>query len=149
VSVLEEILGVATPDVRAAVRWLLSQGALVVREDPPHGMAFAGLEFSIDGITVRMVRDRGQWMMDLRRGEDRWLDFELLRLACGGVAAYPAARPAEASLPAQLPDGVSWRDELPAVLVWLGSSRDAAELCAALGRSRAAELFPPKRDKGA
>ena len=144
-SVPEEILRVATPDVRAAVRWLLSQGALVVREDPPHGMAFAGLEFSVDGMGLRMVRDRGQWMMDLRRGDGRWLDFELLTLANRGITAHPGSPARKGSLPDQLPEGVSWRDELPHVLAWLGSSTDAEDLCATLGRSRAAQLFPPRR----
>ncbi len=148
-SVSEEILRVATPDVRAAVRWLLSQGAEVVREDPPHGMAFAGVEFSIDGTGLRMVRDRGQWMMDLRRGNGRWLDFELLTLASQGITAYPGSPARKGSLPDQLPQGVSWRDQLPQVLDWLGSSRDAEDLCAALSRSRAAQLFPPGRGNGA
>jgi hypothetical protein len=148
VSVLEEILRVATRDVDATVRWLLSEGAVVTWEDTPHGMAVAGLEFSVHGASVRMVRDRGQWMMDVRHGEGPWLDLELLRLARRGSDSYPMAPTKASSLPVQLPEGVSWRDELPDLLVWLGSARDAVDLCAALGRSRATRLFPPERAAG-
>ena len=112
-------------------------------------MAFAGVEFSLDGTGLRMVRDRGQWMMDLRRGDGRWLDFELLTLASRGITAYSGSPARKGSLPDQLPQGVSWRDQLPHVLAWLGSSLDAEDLCAALGRTRAAELFPPGQGKGA
>jgi hypothetical protein len=143
---LEEILIVATPDVAAAARWLVSEGADVVWEDRPHGMAFAGLEFVLGNTSVRMVRDRGQWMMDLRRGQEPWLDLDLLRLARQGSKVYPAlVRQSEGQPPSQLPEGVSWSDELPDLLDWLHSTQDAAQRCASLSSSRASRLFPSKR----
>jgi hypothetical protein len=144
-SAVEKILAVAPPDIVEAVRWLVAEGAAVVWEDPPHGMAFAGLEFVLGSVSVRMVCDRGVWMMELRRDGERWLDHDLLRLARQGCDAYPAVTERVGPMPTQIPEGVSWRDELPGLLEWLSATEEAEERCVRLGRSRARQLFPPKR----
>ena len=144
-SAVEEVLTVATPDIVDAVRWLVAEGAAVVWEDPPHGMAFAGLELALGSVSVRMTRDRGVWTMELRRSDERWLDLDLLLLARQGCETYPPVAERVGPMPSQAPEGVSWADELPDLLEWLSVTEEAEDHCARLRKSRSRQLFPPKR----
>lgn len=142
VSTVDAILAVATSDVADAVAWLLAEGALVTGEEAPHGMGFAALELELSGAQVRMVRDRGQWMLDLRLRGQPWLQLDLVHAVRTGGGDWGSAEGRTGPLPDQLPAGLSWRRELPEALAWLRSTADAVEKTAAMGRVRAERLFP-------
>lgn len=142
VSTVDAILAVATADVADSVRWLLAEGAEVTRAEPPHGMGFAALELELDDAKFRMVRDRGQWMLDLRLGGQPWLQVDLVHAARTGDGTWGPTDGRSGPLPDQLPVGLSWRRELPDALAWLRSTGDAVERTEAMGRFRADEIFP-------
>ena len=142
-SSLDAILGVATPDVADAVEWLLAAGANLTRADGPHGMAVATIEFAMDDAQVRMVRDRGQWTLDVRLAGQPWLQLDLIHAArLGDAYRWPSVRRSAHDLPEQLPVGLSWRRELPTAFAWLRATADAADQVENMGRVRAAKLFP-------
>lgn len=147
-SNLDLILSVATPDIRLAISWLLSEGAEVTEREDPHGMAFALAQFASGDAEVRMVRDRGVWSMDLRLvGQRQWLQFDLIHRILTGEADAdrPGRRPGE--YPSQTPEGVSWRDCLPAALTWMRKTADAVDQVKTMARVRSRELFPPTSQK--
>jgi hypothetical protein len=139
---VEAILAVAIADVSDAVSWLLAEGARVIDEDAPYGMGFAALELELHGTQVRMVRDRGQWMADLRLEGQPWLQLDLVHAARTGTSDWGLGHDDARPLPDQLPVGLSWRQELPKALAWLRSTADAVEQTKAMGRIRAAAVFP-------
>jgi hypothetical protein len=141
-SAVDAVLAVATADVADAVRWLLAQGARVTYEEAPHGMGFAVLELELDHTQIRMVRDRGQWMLDLRSEGQPWLQLDLVHAARVGGVDWQQEGTRTGPLPDQLPVGVSWRDELPAALDWVRSTADAVGQTVAMGRARADQIFP-------
>lgn len=139
---VEVVLSVATNDVAETVGWLLAEGAKVSGVDTPHGMGFAALELELDDVQVRMVRDRGQWMCDLRLEGQPWLQLELIHAARTGDSSWQPQVGRTSPMPDQLPVGLSWRHELPDALAWVRSTDDALDQTKAMGRKRAAILFP-------
>lgn len=149
-SELDALLGVATPDVAGAVAWLLSEGAVVTEKEDPHGMGFALVQFAFDdGAEVRMVRDRGQWMMDLRSSGQPWLQFDLVHRITSNyepdAETENGRRRYGGDMPPQLPVGVSWREHLPSALIWLHRTADAADQVKQMARVRMREVFPQSR----
>lgn len=140
-STVDAILAVATTDVADAVAWLVAEGALVTAADAPHGMGLASLELELDGAHVQMVRDRGQWMLDLRSSGQPWLQLDLVLAVRAGGGDWVRSD-GRGPLPDQLPVGLSWRRELPEAIAWLRFTPDAVEQVAAMGRVRADQLFP-------
>lgn len=141
---VDAILAVATADVADAVSWLLAEGARVTDEDAPHGMGFAALQFELDDAQIRMIRDRGQWMCDLRLEGQPWLQLDLVHAARTGGGNWKRASASTDPLPDQLPVGLSWRRELPEALAWMRTTEGVVEQTQAMGRVRAAKIFPKR-----
>ena len=131
----------ATDDVAETLRWLVAQGAAINNERGGTNEAFGNVlvELSLDGVTLTITRDRGQWMLDVQSGELPRFDFDVIHVALTGDEHW--SRKTSSPLPVQLPDGVSWMSELPQALEWLRTTADAATKLETLQRRRAAQLF--------
>jgi hypothetical protein len=126
----------APRDVRAALRWLIEQGARITSEHGGATESFGdvAVEFSLADATVSVVRDRHQWMMDIKADRMPSFDLDLIHQARMGTARW--TRGGHADLPEQLPAGVSWAQELPHTLEWLRATTDAEKILKSLRRER-------------
>jgi hypothetical protein len=131
--VVDEALGKLpfkpTADVVETVAWLKSDGFVLVEVAGPHGMGNQLLGFErADGVRVRLVTDRGQWMADLKLpGWPRMCDLDSVLEAATGSAPWEADDYED--LPVQLPPGVRWREAIPRAIAWaLGNPGAAAEV---------------------
>lgn len=132
----------APPDVEATIRWLMDQGASVAQQRGGEGESFGNVlvEFAIGDAVVAITRDRSQWMLDVQVGPHRRFDFDVIHVAMSGdERRWTQATPR--TLPTQLPDGVSWTEELPAALRWLRTTPNAEEQLTRLQRRRAKLIF--------
>jgi hypothetical protein len=126
----------APQDVRDTVAWLLANGYILTSQ---RGTSTFGAQFvyTCDAEVVVTV-DRSQWVLDVAPtpGAEPW-QYDLLVAAHSGraygeaLAVGPAASLGEAR-PAQLPQGVSWRESLPRILRWMKDQ----DVSVGVGRAR-------------
>ncbi|MEL6891334.1 MAG: hypothetical protein AAFP84_07050 [Actinomycetota bacterium] len=137
---VDYVLATATPDVVATVQWLEAEGASVTRERGGRHESFGNVlvEFALDDAILTITRDRGQWMLDVQSGQLERFDYDVINAAISGDHHW--SRPKPAALPTQLPDGVSWRENVPVALDWLRTTHDARDHLARLQRRRAAQM---------
>jgi hypothetical protein len=111
----------ATDDVAATIAWLTDRGFEVSRESGPPYTSFGFLVEMVGlGLHVRLTLDRAQWMVDLGYSGEELVGLHVLVTAMdGSEAGTPEKRSLEDPLPVQLPDGVLWSVEVPAVVEWL------------------------------
>jgi hypothetical protein len=140
-SVREYAESVATADVRATLEWLDGAGYTLSQSSGSPGETFGNLALVFSGgCVVQIVRDRGQWMADLKPASGpTFYNLDLLVPAALGID-YPEPSPGD-RLPDQLPDGVSWREVFPIVLDWL-QGPGAAEAVARMGDQRYVLMWP-------
>lgn len=132
----------APPDVEATIRWLIDQGASIAQQRGGEGESFGNVlvEFATGDAVVAITRDRSQWMLDVQVEPYRRFDFDVIHVAMTGDERQ-WARASPTTLPTQLPDGVSWSEELPAALQWLRTTPDAEDRLKELQRRRAKLIF--------
>lgn len=125
-SDVEDVLSHAPVDAKEAVGRILHSGGVATSVTPMHGMAFALLEFALGDIEVRVVSDRGQWAVDVRRPGEEWLQFDLIYAITSGDETHWSKGLKTPEFEVQLPPNVSWRAHLPAAIEWVRSTSDAA-----------------------
>jgi hypothetical protein len=115
----------ATPDVCSTVEWLEEHEYQLTESQfqPPGSTWYTLFVFTADA-QVGINCERSQWSMDIAPAPGaEWMQYDLLIAASRGrdyADCFPSrgdilTRP----LPKQLPEGVSWRSTLPAVLDWI------------------------------
>ncbi|MCP4960655.1 MAG: hypothetical protein GY925_15475 [Actinomycetia bacterium] len=126
-----------TDDVAATCDWLLAAGFAVSMEQ--FGSMHSGLvRFDRPDVAVSVISERGQWMIDLETGGEKY-DLDAVIAARAVRTERPPHR--TRSLPRQLPEGVVWREEVPASIDWILSTRTATEQVRAAQRQRSKRLF--------
>ena len=125
-SGVQDVLSHAPVDAKHAVDWILRSGGVATSITPMHGMAFALVEFALGDIEVRVVSDRGQWAVDVRRPGEEWLQFDLIYAISNGDETQRSKGSEPPEFEAQLPPNVSWRAHLPAAIEWVRANPDAA-----------------------
>ena len=139
----DHALATATPDVAATLRWLVDHGAeLVNQRGGVEGSGDVLIELAFDDAVLTITKDRGQWMLDVQVGALPRVDFDVIHAALTGDDAW-VRHVTRRALPEQLPEGVSWLEELPLALRWLRTTPDAEDRLVAIQRARAARLFGP------
>lgn len=133
---VEQLLGEMPDDVGESVRWLFAQGAQATSVVPRHGMGFAALEAAIGEIEVRVVSDRDQWSLDLRKHGQEWVQVEWLFAALTRNETVLTTGVAAPVSPLQLPPGMCWRTSLPIALNWLRTTPDTLEQLSNAARLR-------------
>ena len=121
----------ATPDVAALLRWLEGNGFSVVRERGGRGESFGNVlvDFERRGLVVRITLDRSQWMLDVRPlARDSFGLHVALTAIDGDDPLVPEQRDTRDPLPDQLPEGVSWADQVARLIDWLESGDRTNEL---------------------
>ena len=109
---------VATDDVRATLDWIADNGFDAVQAKGGRHESFGNalVEFErADGARITIVRDRSQWLCEIGT-ETGIKPLNVLLTAISGDAPNPKSK---LHLPEQLPEGVVWREAIPAVLRWL------------------------------
>jgi hypothetical protein len=139
----------APNDVQDTVAWLIANGYPLVAH---RGESTFGAQFVYVGDTKVLVTvDRGQWMLDVAvKPEDEW-NYEVLLVAHADQpyeVFFPraGARAVSTSLPAQLPEGVSWRETLPAILQWV--TGDDVPVAVERAREERSRLRRPEASEG-
>jgi hypothetical protein len=131
----------ATHDVRRTVEYLIDErDAAIIRVESPPGTPNGNvlIELRDRDVTVRISRDRGQWMLAVRvNGLPEW-PLDLIYDAITDRDEWPAWT---GPLPDQLPPDVSWFDWLPRAIDWLRSTPDAAAKLRQVGEVRASQIF--------
>jgi hypothetical protein len=142
VADVEQFLSEAPDGVVDAVRWLLARGGQPTSVEHRHGMGFALLELACGSVELRVVSDRDEWHLDLRKDGGGWLQFDLIYVLISGDESSWEPRTTALVQPFMHPVGVSsWTQRLGQAVDWLRDTDDAAEQVASAGRRRAAVLF--------
>lgn len=122
---IETVLGLmresAPQDVVATIGWLEAEGwqARAAWGGPTKWEGNAGLavEFGRNGTLITIVRDRGQWMIEIRpSGWKTAVDLGIIDDAIAGRSEWSGVR--AVPNPVQLPAGLAWRTALPTALQW-------------------------------
>jgi hypothetical protein len=139
---VEFALAKAPADVADSLRWLASVGFALVGERGGPGELFGNLqlEFERAGQRAVIVRDRGQWIIDIAPADsaESYGLQALLWAMRGDKPNLGGPRRSRTSLPEQLPEGERWRVAVPAVLTWLAAADRRAEISAAAAAGRRA-----------
>jgi hypothetical protein len=119
----EALLRRTTDDIRASIRWLLDNGYTLTRVQTSAGQVYA-LVYGGQAEVIVSV-DRSQWFLEIARTPGAPpIQFDLLVAAQRGQTYWDCfprqVDPGSTRLPEQLPPGVSWRNTLPDVLMWIG-----------------------------
>ena len=125
-AVLRYVEESAPSDVLRAIAWLESHGWLVQSARGGHDEPFgnAVVELDKEGARIVVIRDRGQWMMDIHpAGWKGSVDLDIILDTIAGRKDWSDRL--SGRLPQQLPLGVAWRDALPMALAWLASAHEA------------------------
>jgi hypothetical protein len=128
----------APPDVQGALR-CLSDAEFAVRIErggPTESFGNVLLEWERPPTVVRVVRDRGQWLIDIAADgvEFDWLQV-IMNAMDGGEFIVPDRELGD-PLPETLPEGVAWSTAVPTALSWLTENNRSTELVAARERRR-------------
>jgi hypothetical protein len=148
-TALEYIASRAPGDVLLTLTWLKEAGwhptmARIWEES----FGDADIDFRRADAEVRIIRDRGQWMLSLRMADwTEWIDLELVLDAKGGRTEWdePSGNPYENS---QLPVGVEWAETVPGAIQWLTTTEDVESKLNALKAERFRQRFPGWRSPG-
>lgn len=138
----------APEDVQHTVSWLVSSGYVLVSQE---GASTFGAVFVLEGHSVvQIIVDRSQWSLDVAAAPaaEFW-QYDLLLAAQsshGYGRRFPrvGARTADAPLPKQLPEGVSWHETLPVILRWIQAS-DVTESVTEAQQQRSTLMWPQNR----
>jgi hypothetical protein len=120
-----------TDDVAATKAWLGTSGFVLVEQSGGPQAPFGDVVWTYergDGIGLRIGSDRGQWALEVRAIDaETWYDFAYALMARGIDLPNTAAErnPYEV---VQLPNGVDWREHLPATIDWLTGAHATAGL---------------------
>ncbi|MEM8706900.1 MAG: hypothetical protein AAGE98_10620 [Actinomycetota bacterium] len=137
----------APADVVATIEWLLADGFEITRlltRNQANGNKLVELRSRARQCEVVIVRDRGQWSLDLHRE----------RLVGTGLATMHEARTGEvfehrpgSPLPRQHPaDQLAWADAVPAFFRWTEAEpawQERLDVARQAGRERMARLLGP------
>jgi len=140
----------ATDDVAETIRWFEAEGFAVVRElgGPKESFGNVLLEFDRGAVKATIVRDRSQWMIDIASVGGKPHGLHVWLTAMRGTRAETRPRRSLGQpLADQLPEGESWRVEVPAVIDWISVGDRSADIdTAARDWSRAMrEYFATQR----
>ena len=133
-------------DVTETIDWLDEAGWVAVKGwgGPPEweGNASLAVEYGKDEWQLMLVRDRGQWMIDVqppgwRAPADLQILHDILEDRPEGPGPLPEARPV------QIPWGARWRSLLPAAVDWLASGQGREIQVREWQRRRSRRMFPP------
>lgn len=131
-DVLDYAAGVATDDVRRTLEWLIADGFAIEREIGGKGESFGNvlIGFTRGSAHVTVTRDRSQWFIEL---QPPWAEsgYALQVLLSARDGQEPAPAEPEEFLAEQLPQGVSWALELPALIAWTEAADRAVEVAVA------------------
>ncbi len=127
-----------TADVRAAIDLLLDSG-FETTETKTGGMASGLVRLLGSGIEVTVSRDRGQWMLSFLI-DGHHLDLDAVVASRTGKEDWSLASH-EQMVPAQLPEGVHWRTELPVCLSRRAHTPDAVDRVEGTKQRRTKALF--------
>ena len=115
------------------------------------GASTFGAVFVFEGQSVvQIIVDRSQWSLDVAAASAaKFWQYDLLLAAQssqGYGRRFPGvgARTADAPLPKQLPEGVSWRETLPGILRWIQAS-DVTESVTEAQQQRSTLMWPRNR----
>lgn len=122
-------IGHATDDVRATFSWLEANGFVRTAEWGGGGAPFGSvcIDFSRGDLRLRIVRDRGQWGINIASpGGELMLVDTLLSVSPGA----DLERGDDSTKVDQLPRGVVWMTEIPRLIGWLEEHDRMPELLA-------------------
>lgn len=142
---LAYLLEIAPSDVAQTIQRLLASGADVLEQSGGRAAPFGDVlvVLGLSGAEVGIGRERGAWYLDAGIGGSRRFELDLLHRARIGEPTYisrSAGSPEDPSQ-GQLPEGLSWSDELPLVLDWLQVTPGAVEALDHLSRDRFTQFF--------
>ncbi len=143
-ELISEAMSVAPDDVNAALTFLLDTGFELDSTKSGHSPSFGNrvLQFDEPPISVRIVRDRGQWACYVRQRTERFYALATGLRAAGCMQAAQQQDPND-QLAAQLPVGISWAARLPELVAWLRDTDRTIELQAVAEQE--AEKFRQRR----
>jgi hypothetical protein len=120
----------APQDVLATLDWLTEQGFVPVSERGGRDESFGNLllGFEQPPLRLRVTRDRGQWSLEIATARTDFVPLNVLLTAMSGDAPDPGRYDLLDQLPEVLPGGAEWREFLPPLVIWLGSSDRSAEI---------------------
>lgn len=115
----------APTDVRETLDWLELAGFSLIHAvgHPLRTFGNVALRYDRSATWVVIVRDRGQWSVDIGPAGGPLLGLHILNTARTGE--LPLEWPG-ADLPTQIPAGVVWATDVPATVEWL-TSRDRSD----------------------
>lgn len=133
-----------TDDVEATCEWLSTSG-FEVSEERFGSMQSGLVRFRRPDITISVLSDRGQWMLDFEVAGETY-DLDAVVDAQANRTQWQDREPGR--LPLQLPPGVAWREVVPASIRWLLSTPTATKLVRDAQRRRSKALFGHDRPAG-
>ena len=147
---VDEFLRTYAPaDVQNTIAWLSANGYVLVSHEGGESTFGAQLVYAQEA-EVRITFDRSQWFLDVAPtpGSEAW-QYDLLLAARRGLdygELFPetGSRSWTDPLPDQLPEGVSWRDTLPDILLWVRGEA-VAELVDRALHQRFALMWPQEK----
>jgi len=143
---LEYIRTTAPDDVIDAITWLIEEGWRLDRTTGGPTESFGNLqaEFEHLGNRIWVIRDRNQWMLNLRPHGHRQFDLDVVLDAMAGRADWSGPH----AVREQLPPDVSWQEAIPRAIGWIESTEDADAILTDTRRRRRQSLFPSTREVG-
>jgi hypothetical protein len=136
----------ATTDVTRTLQWLEVNDFRLRRAHGGPGESFGNvlLEYERSGTSIVVVRDRGQWLLDVSPSpREPPMEYGILVAAAEGRDFRDYAH-TPGALPEQLPEGVVWHQTLPKVLDWLAGP-DTREAIAEAADQKWVHMWPDSR----
>jgi hypothetical protein len=146
-AVLRHFHETAPADVLATITWLESQGWQpdFAQGLPKTRFGNALVDFTNQGWRIRIVRDRGQWMMDIQKaGWKRPIDSQIIADTIAGKDDWSGPLPNP--LPTQIPWEIPWRESVPSALAWIAANQDAESVLKSMQLKRSRSMFPSARE---
>jgi hypothetical protein len=137
----------APADVLETIVWLKSEGwrPIFARGGVKESFGDALVDFNNKGWRIRIVRDRGQWMMEIQKpGWKRPIDSQSIADAIAGKDDW--SEPLPDPLPTQIPWEIPWTQSVPSALAWIAANHDAEAILKRMQLKRSRSLFPTARE---
>jgi hypothetical protein len=115
-DVVNFMIARATPDIATTIRWLGDNNFEVTQQGGGAGEAFgnAQVEFSRDGLVVRITKDRSEWKLDVAPPGLKFMNLQYLI-----NAKEKATEPVPDGAPTSKTSAISWQSTLPGVIAWI------------------------------
>ena len=137
----------APSDVLETITWLESQGWRpdFAQGGPKEGFGDALVDFTKQGWRIRIVRDRGQWMMDIQKpGWKGPIDTQIIADTIAGKNDWSGPR--ANARPEQIPWEIPWRESVPSALAWIATNQDAEAVLKRMQLKRSRSMLPSARE---